>query len=310
MITTVTMNASIDKAYLVDGSIQGGTVTRVASRRNSAGGKGLNVSRIIKLCEAEVLATGMAGGHNGAYLEDLMERDGIPHHFAHVKGETRSCINILDQKYGSTEFLEPGCKVSQEETEAFLNETFPEAIAKSEVVTISGSVPEGVEKDVYYKMILQAKNLGKKVLLDTSGELLRNGINASPFLIKPNRDELEAYLNIKITDLSDVIKIARKLHEGGIAYAVVSLGKEGALMACDEGVFKAKPPEIKAVNTVGCGDSMVGAFAVAIERGYGPEETLAFAAAVSAANALSPETGNFDPERMMEIRNNVKVERI
>ena len=131
MITTVTLNASIDKAYYMEKIIENGTVMRVAAVRNTAGGKGLNVARNVKLCDEKVHATGLVGGYNGKYLESLLKKDEITYEFEHIKGETRSCINILDPKYRSTEYLEPGCEVSEEEEESFLTH-FPEIIKDSD----------------------------------------------------------------------------------------------------------------------------------------------------------------------------------
>lgn len=309
MITTVTMNASIDKAYHMDKEIVNGTVMRVATCKNSAGGKGLNVSRVIKLCGQEVLATGLVGGYNGKYLESLLDEDKIPHKFVHVKGETRSCINILDSKYGSTEYLEAGCMIEEEEEKEFL-EVFKEIIKDSDVVAISGSVPKGLHKDIYQRMVSMCKDIGKKVLLDTSGEVLKNGIKTLPTLIKPNEDEMAMLLDKKIESIEKVVTAAKELHEKGIEYVVVSLGKEGALLVCDEGVFHAKPPKVEVVNTVGCGDSMVGAFAVAFERNYSSEEALKYAIAVGTANALSPNTGDFDPAVCEKILSQVELKRL
>ena len=97
MITTVTLNVSVDKAYYIKGIVVPGTVARVQKCVNSAGGKGLNVSRIIDFCGEEVLATGFAGGFNGAYVEDMLKKDGIPSRFTKTQSETRSCINILTE---------------------------------------------------------------------------------------------------------------------------------------------------------------------------------------------------------------------
>ena len=115
MITTVTLNASIDKAYRMTQKVEYGTVMRVAETHNSAGGKGLNVARVVKLCGSDTKAAGLVGGYNGQYLESLLDADGISYEFEHIEGETRSCINILDPEYGSTEYLEPGCQVTPEE---------------------------------------------------------------------------------------------------------------------------------------------------------------------------------------------------
>lgn len=294
MITTVTLNTSIDKAYFMSGTIENGTVMRVSSCKNSAGGKGLNVARTVSLCGEDVLAIGFAGGFNGKYLESLLDQDKIPHCFVKTEGETRSCINILDPTYHSTEYLEPGCEITPEETQKFL-ETFPLLINDSTVVTISGSVPKGVPKDIYAKMIHIAKSLGKKVFLDTSSEPLKAGLHALPTLIKPNQDELEALFGVTIENFADLLSCGKQLYQTGIPYVLISLGKDGALLICENGVFHGSPPIIDAVNTVGCGDSMLGAFAVAISRAYPPKRALQYAISVATAKAMSTETGSFSP---------------
>lgn len=306
MITTVTLNTSIDKAYHMTQKIENGTVMRVAETHNSAGGKGLNVARVIRLCGSDTKAAGLAGGYNGQYLESLLDADGISYEFEHINGETRSCINILDPGYGSTEYLEGGCEVTEKEETAFL-ERFPEIIRDSDVVTISGSAPRGMGRDIYQKMIQIVKNLGKKVILDTSGEYLEKGLESLPTMVKPNQDEIEMLFDIKVRSQEDVIRYAQKIYEKGIPYVVISLGGDGALLVCEKGIYQGKPPKIEVVNTVGCGDSMVGAFAVAMERTMEPEDALKYAVAVASANALSPNTGTFDPEKRDEILQNVEI---
>lgn len=306
MITTVTLNTSIDKAYHMTQKIENGTVMRVAETHNSAGGKGLNVARVIRLCGSDTKAAGLAGGYNGQYLESLLDADGISYEFEHINGETRSCINILDPGYGSTEYLEGGCEVTEKEETAFL-ERFPEIIRDSDVVTISGSAPRGMGRDIYQKMIRIVKNLGKKVILDTSGEYLEKGLESLPTMVKPNKDEIEMLFDIKVRSQEDVIRYAQKIYEKGIPYVVISLGGDGALLVCEKGIYQGKPPKIEVVNTVGCGDSMVGAFAVAMERTMEPEDALKYAVAVASANALSPNTGTFDPEKRDEILQNVEI---
>lgn len=309
MITTVTMNASIDKAYYMSRAIENGTVMRVASCRNSAGGKGLNVARIVGLCGADVQATGLVGGFNGMYLESLLDKDGIAHNFQHIAGETRSCINILDEKYGSTEYLEPGCEVTPQEETAFM-ERFPSIIQDSSVITISGSLPKGISHNIYKRMIDLAKSMGKQVILDSSGQSLREGMKACPTMVKPNQEEMEQFFETKLSGTEDVITYAKEIHATGIPYVVVSLGKDGALLVCESGVFVGKPPKVEVVNTVGCGDSMVGAFAVSLERKDSPKEALRHAVAVATANALSPNTGDFKQEQYLELIKNVTVRQL
>ncbi|MDO4276209.1 MAG: 1-phosphofructokinase [Eubacteriales bacterium] len=309
MITTVTLNASIDKAYYMQAPIENGTVMRVASCRNSAGGKGLNVARIVKLCGSSVKATGFVGGFNGNYLQDLLNKDGIPNEFCHVKGETRSCINILDEKFGSTEYLEPGCEITLDEEQQFLD-LFSRIVKESDIVTISGSVPKGISPDIYGRMISDIKKAEKKVILDTSGELLKQGIESCPTMIKPNQDEIEMLFQVEIHNRDEVVFYAKQLHCKGIPYVVISLGGDGALLVCKEGTFQGIPPKVEVVNTVGCGDSMVGALAVALERKDTPVDALKYAVAVAAANALSPNTGEFSPQVFKEILEQVTVEKL
>ena len=309
MITTVTLNASIDKAYVMERAIENGTVMRVKEVRNTAGGKGLNVAKVAGICGAKVQATGFAGGFNGKYLEDLARKSRVLTRFFHVEGETRSCINILDPKYGSTEYLEPGFSVKQEDVDRFVEE-FSSIIEGSSVVTMSGSAPRGVPSDIYLRLIAVVKKAGRKVILDTSGVYLSEGLAGCPDMIKPNEDEIEALLGIRVSGYEDVLRSAQDLLKTyRIPWIVISLGADGAVLACEDGVFHGKPPSLTPVNTVGCGDSMTGAFAVAMERGMSAEEALGYAVSVSAASAMSPLTGDFDPAVFEKIRGEVIVER-
>ena len=305
MITTITLNVAVDKAYVI-GKLIDHTVMRVNRCTNTAGGKGLNVAKVVHLCGEEVQATGFVGGFNGAYVEDMLKKQNIPSRFVHVQGETRSCINVLDEDGGSTEFLEPGEPIRPEEVQEFLDQ-FDDIIADSSVVTISGSVPKGVDVTIYAKLIEKIKAQGKKVVLDTSGALLKESIKACPTMVKPNTDEIEDLLGIKVNNHKDLVEGAKKLHEMGIPVVVVSLGGDGALVVSDEGVFRGQPPKIEVVNTVGCGDSMTAAFAVAFARGLSVQEALRYAIAVSAANAMTMETGSFREEDRVHNMKGVKV---
>jgi tagatose 6-phosphate kinase len=308
LITTVTLNVAVDKLYLVE-RFQTGEVTRVKECNATAGGKGLNVARVASILGEKVLATGFIGGHSGEYAEEMLCRDSIASDFIHVDGESRTCINIIDQNGISTELLEPGVTISKKSKENF-KVKFEQLIHGSSVVVLSGSVPQGCGTEYYPELIRIAKSSGKKVILDTSGENLANGIKACPTMIKPNKDEIKALLGTEVTDREDVITGAKTLHNGGIPYVVVSMGKHGAIVVCDEGIFEGTPPDVKVVNTVGCGDSMVAAFAVSFSRGYPVEEALRFALAVSSANAMCKQTGFFYPADLQKIIAGGKVTKL
>jgi len=306
VITTITLNVSIDKRYVIE-RFELGTVMRVKECNYTAGGKGLNVSKVAALMNEEVTATGFIGGYAGDYIAKQIELFGVKSNFVRVNGESRSCINFFDESTGKqTEFLEPGALVASEDVKIFLKR-LPAVIENCNTVTISGSVPKGVDTNIYADIIEIIKQRGKKVILDTSGILLEKGIKACPTMIKPNTDEIEMLSGIHINSTEQVVQAAEKLHMGGIPIVVVSLGKNGALVVCDEGIFHGITPDIKVVNTVGCGDSMVAAFAVGISRDCSIVDTIKMAMAISTANALRAETGYFVDEDYKYLINQVKI---
>lgn len=293
MILTVTLNTAVDKFYQLN-RLNAYEVSRVQKVNNTAGGKGLNVSRVAVQLGQNVTAMGFVGGHIGSYFESLITQPEITKAFTKIKAETRSCINAWDDEKGaSTEFLEPGANVTPDEVEAFYAD-FARELPNATVVTLCGSVPNGVETTVYAKLIEMCKKANKPVLVDTSSQLLVESVKACPTFIKPNTDEIAQLLGYKVESKDAIIEAAEKLTQQGIGMVVVSLGADGAVMVCEEGVFHGKPPKINAVNTVGCGDSMTAGFAVGIAKGLSKEEQLRLAVAVSAANALCMSTGGYE----------------
>lgn len=309
MILTVTLNAAIDKRYVVE-NYQVGEVNRVKECAYVAGGKGLNVSKTAAIAGADVLATGFAGGHAGEYIIEAVEAQGVTADFIKVKGESRSCINIYDSvNKTQTEFLEPGVTVSEEEQRAFYLK-FDTLLPKCDVVAMSGSVPKGIGTDMYPKLVKMAKAAGKKVIVDTSGALLDEVVKAKPHMIKPNIDEIRLLTGRAISDQEELIAAGIELQRSGIGRVVISLGASGSLMFVDEGVYQAIVPKINAVNTVGCGDCMTAGFAVSFERGMMPEEALRFASATSAASAMREETGYFVTEDMKALFDQIVIKKL
>ena len=192
-----------------------------------------------------------------------------------------------------------------------MHEKVTEIAARADVVTFNGSVPAGAGMDIYRELVSVVRAAGKPAILDTSGTLLVNSLEARPTMIKPNTDEIQAILGRKPESIDEIIAAAREVHEKcGIEKVVVSLGGEGSVMACDQGVFRGRAPKINVVNPVGSGDTMVGAFAVAIARGMSVEEQLAYAMSCASANCLSASTGHFDMAVADELRASTSVERV
>ena len=310
MISTVTLNTSIDKAYQLSCPLVDGTVMRVSTCIDNAGGKGLNAARAVATCGEKILATGFVGGNNGRLLCELLDADGIEHDFVSVAAETRCCVNVLEPGGRSTEFLEPGRPVSEDEVAA-VRAKISEVAARADVVTFNGSVPTGCGTGIYRELVEIVRAAGKPAILDTSGTLLVESLAARPTMIKPNTDEICAILGRKPESIDEIVAAAREVHEQyGIEKVVVSLGGDGSVMACTDGVFRGRAPRIEVVNPVGSGDTMVGAFAVAMARGMGATDQLAFAMACASANCLTASTGHFDMAVADELRAQTSVERV
>lgn len=309
MIVTVTLNASIDKAYYLNSPVIDGTVHRVSVVDNSAGGKGLNASRAIATLNYPVCATGFVGGNNGRYLVELAHKDGITSDFIYTEQETRSCINILEPNRQSTEFLEPGQPVLTKDFLAF-KAKLAELAKNAEVVTFNGSIPKGISATNYKELIEETMAAGIPCIVDASGSLLTSCIDVLPTMIKPNTDEIGQLLGRKVSTENEIIKAAQELYKRGIKIVVISLGAQGALMVSDEGTFRATPPKIEVINPVGAGDTLVGSFAVALAQKKPTSECLVFALSCATASCLSAGTGRFDQGVAAKIQKQVSIKKI
>ncbi|MDO5135611.1 MAG: 1-phosphofructokinase [Eubacteriales bacterium] len=309
MILTVTANAAIDKRYVVEGfGIE--KVNRVKECLVSAGGKGLNVARVAELMGEKAIVTGFVGGHAGDFIAQEMEERQIRNQFVWCQGESRTCINMWDERsHQQTELLESGISVCQEDCRRLVG-TVEELLPLCKVAVISGSAPKGAGPGLYKELIRAAKAAKKPVILDTSGVLLEECLLERPVMIKPNIDEIRALTGKPMNSREALIRAARDLHEDGIETVAISLGGEGSLVSSQEGVFDVKVPKLQAVNTVGCGDSMIAGFAVGMVRGLGMEETIRLASAVSAANALRQETGFIVKEDVEALLPQIRIKKI
>lgn len=309
MILTVTLNAAIDKRYEIE-KFSLGEVNRISRCRMSAGGKGLNVSRVAAIAGAQVIATGIVGGHTGSLIEQLASSDGIRTDFVHVEAESRTCMNILDKAGGiQTEILENGAEISREKQEELMRK-YTALAENADIITISGSIPKGMDASIYIRMIKEAHRLNIPVLLDTSGSPLCECVKACPTLIKPNQDEISQLTGIKANDEAALIEAGIKLQKSGIRYVVISLGKNGSFMISENGVWKAKVPTVDSVNTVGCGDSMIAALALGILNQWHEDKLLRYASAVSAANAMHERTGYFEQAVCKNLYPQIQIKKI
>lgn len=305
MILTITLNPAIDVRYKID-NFEINNVFRGNSHK-TAGGKGLNVSRVLQLLGEKVEASGFLGGNSGEWISSKIQEDGIVDSFIKTNSETRTCIAILGNNT-QTEILEPGQKVTQEDVNKFL-EFFRENINKYKTICISGSVPEGIQEDIYEVICELAKD--KKVLLDTSGKFLTNGIKGRPYLIKPNREELENLLGRELSSFEELLKGAKEIKNEGCKNLLLSLGKDGAIFINEnDEVFKINIPKIKVKNPVGSGDSSIAGFAYGLNNGKSMDETLKLSMACGISNAMIEGTGIIDLDTVKDLLEKITIEKI
>lgn len=262
MIYTVTCNPALDLAMRLDG-LQLGGLNRTAGATLVAGGKGVNVSRVLGELGERNVALGFVAGSNGVMLESALGQMGVNTAFIRLpEGQTRINVKLYGEQ--ETELNAPGPMVSHQQTEGLLCEL--SRLKKDDLLCLCGSLPPGMGVDSYAYMLKAAG--GVRAIVDTSGKALLCALSEKPWLTKPNRDELAALVGRELPTLDDVIEAAEWLREKGAQNVLVSLGKDGALL-CAEGVRLYQPaPTGKVVGTVGAGDSLVAGFAAGWQR-YG-----------------------------------------
>jgi 1-phosphofructokinase len=289
MIITVTLNPALDKTIEIDEFIIG-SVNRIVSTRVDAGGKGINVSKVIKELQHESIALGFLGGSSGNHIKSYLDDLNINNDFIFVKGETRTNIKIIDKVNNThTDINENGPSLVEEDI-IKIKEKVMKYCKPDSLVVLSGSVPSEVNSDIYSEIIKDIKSKGGKVILDADGELLIQGIKAGPYMVKPNIDELEKAFGISINNQDEVIKVAKKILEYGVKYVVISQGSEGSIFISNDKVAKVNGIKVEVKSTVGAGDSMVAALAIAVEKDYSFEEAIKLACATSTANVMTEGT--------------------
>ncbi|MDD6657237.1 MAG: 1-phosphofructokinase [Lachnospiraceae bacterium] len=305
MILTVSCNPAIDKTYNTS-NVMIGQINRMRDLVSIPGGKAVNVTKVLRQFDAHVTATGFVGGYTGEFIEEELRNMGVNTSFTTIRGLTRSNMNIIGDDGYVTEILEPGPKILSFEREDFMDR-FRELVKISEYVVLSGSLTEGLPEDFYAKLIKICNEHGAKAFLDASGEPLKRGIEAVPYCIKPNRRELEYAVGKKLSTEAEIIQAAYEYIKAGVVKVVVSMGDKGLLQITKTKVIKAVPPRIKKVNTVGCGDCVVAAMILGMIQGLNDEDTMKFAAGVSAANATTLESGMIPQDTMEKLIQDVVI---
>lgn len=310
MIVTITMNPSVDISYPLE-HFQLDTVNRVSKVRKTAGGKGLNVTRVLEQLGADVLASGLLGGELGDAIQHELTSAGIKHAFSPIGGKTRNCIAILHEGK-QTEILEQGPVISASEAEDFLVH-FEQLAEDATILSFSGSLPAGLPVDFYSEMLAICQQKKKPVVLDCSGKALQAVLESQekPTVIKPNLEELSELLAFEVTNELPVLKEAlRNERFAGIEWIVVSLGAQGAFAKHGNTFYQVNIPKIDVVNPVGSGDATVAGITYALEQGKSAEELLKIANVLGMLNAQEAVTGQVNLMNFPHLYNQIKVAKV
>lgn len=284
MIFTLTLNPALDKELTVD-NIVFGEVLPALNCRVDPGGKGFNVSRLLKELGTESTAMRFIGGSTGEQLEKGLSALGITSDLVRIDGETRTNTSIVCRDQGEyIKVNEKGPVISPASQHELLEKIRSKAEAEDWWV-LSGSLPPGVDVSIYREIISILNSKNCRTILDTSGEALKHGVEVGPYLVKPNLAEARDLTGLKINTITDMILAAGKIKQSGAQNVVISNGADGAFLHADSGAWYAHSPEVQEKNPIGAGDAMIGGIVQKLSLGLSLEEAFRYGVACGAAAA-------------------------
>lgn len=304
-ILTLTLNPALDLTVRL-ARLEPGEVNRSETLLTHAAGKGVNVAQVLADLGHQLTVGGFLGADNPQAFDALIARRGFADAFIRVPGETRSNIKIAEQDGRVTDINAPGPQVSEQAQQALLNQLTLIAPGHDAVV-VAGSLPRGVSAQWLHDVLVQLKGLGLKVALDTSGEALRAGLRAGPWLVKPNTEELADALDCPTDSLEQQRQAAQRLHAQGVEHVVVSHGADGVNWFSPTVALHATPPKVSVASTVGAGDSLLAGMLHGLLSGEAPEQTLRRATAIAAMAVTQIGFGISDDAQLAHLQSGVDV---
>lgn len=253
MIYTVTLNPSIDYIIGVD-NLSMGALNRFESSEMLPGGKGINVSRILKRLNHETIALGFLGGFTGAFIEDSLARESVATKFIKISEPTR--INVKIKSNVETELNGNGPHITTQASDQLIDTL--RTAHQEDIVILSGSKAANLPENYYQEII---ENLTSEFIIDTTGKELRQALAYKPLLVKPNHHELADLFEVTISSEAELMTYGKKLLTEGAQYAIISMAEKGALLFTQDGVYQGSAPKGQVQNSVGAGDSMIAGFA-------------------------------------------------
>ncbi len=305
MIYTITLNPALDRTIWLD-ELKIDDTNRIIKEEKYAGGKGIDVSRVLFNFGVPNIALGFVGGFAGLEIEGLLINEGVNFDFIKISEETRTNIVINTIKTNNQIIISAkGPNIPPFELTKLMEKI--NNLENPSYVVISGSLPEGLKPAIYAKIIDIAKAKSATVVLDTDGDVLKFNINHKPDIIKPNRHELSRVVGREIKTIDDAVIAAKEINRMGVKIVLVSLGKDGIVYVSQNTVMHAIPPSLKVINTIGAGDSSVAGFIYAKYMGFSDEEALVYAVATGSATTLKPGTALATLEDALRLKDKVKV---
>ena len=308
LIVTLTINPAIDRTISVD-RLAFEDRARISSSHESAGGRGINASTVIHSFASPTLAVFPSGGEKGKRLEALLERSGFPVSVIPIRNEIRTDLTITDRHGLTIHLNEAGPELSAAEVTQ-LEKAVAATLERAAWLMLCGSLPPGVPSVFYAKLIAAARKKKVKTLLHTSGDALRDGIEARPSVVTPNQPEAERLLGGTILTRTQFVEAAERVRKMGAESVVLSLGSRGAVGAFADGLVTAAPPPVDSVCPIGSGDALAAAYAWAMVRKAKPVDALRWGIAAGTASARLPGMRFASLPQTQEIFNQVEARRV
>ena len=305
MIYTVTLNPAVDY-YMDMNKLEEGELNKVNNSYTLAGGKGINVSKVLKNFGIESMALGFCGGFTGEYIRADLNKYGIKDNFILLEEDTRINVKIKTEKK-ETEIMGKSPKILKQNIDALLS--IIDSIEDNDILVLSGSVPSSVKEDIYKDIIDKTKSKNNvRVIVDSRDNAFKIAVKEKVFLTKPNKKELSEYFGKDIRSVYDIIVYAQQLVKDGSENVIVSLGKEGSVIVNKDEAYIGNAPDGELVSSVGAGDAMVAGIVYGISQNLSIIDAYKYAIASGTATAFSEGLTTF--ENMNNLLDKVEVKKI
>lgn len=307
-ISTLCLNPALDVTYHVARLIAE-QKSRSETARHDPGGNGINIGRAMKRLNVESHTFCVIAGAVGQILKKLLEQQLNHVVYEEVSGETRINTTVIEaDTHNQYQITDSGTDIPEQQLNKLVDDFLQ--VADSGYGIITGSCQPNVPQSLYAQLISRIHQQGGRAVVDSHGEVLRQAIAAKPFLIKPNKYELETLLHVRLNSLEAVAHSARQIQRSGVEHVCVSLSSEGALLVSPDNSFYAKALDVPVNTTVGAGDSMVAGLVAGFSLYDNPEQALKWGIACGAGTVMHPGTELFNGQEIKDFRNRVKVEKL